>query len=78
MVDTQVKLQEIFRSVFDLAPDRDASGVDRSNQPNWDSLAHVTLVAAIESEFGVELDTVDALELTSFQAAEKVLARRGA
>jgi acyl carrier protein len=32
---------------------------------NWDSVGHINLVLAIEKEFGVELDPVDAMELTS-------------
>ena len=72
-VNVQDKLQEIFRSVFELAPTADVTGVRRLTEPKWDSLAHVSLVAAIESEFGVELDTADALAITSFRATELVL-----
>ena len=47
----------------------DVSNVRRMTTRKWDSLAHVSLVAAIESEFGVRLDTGDSERLSSFQAA---------
>jgi acyl carrier protein len=72
-VNLQDKLQEIFRSVFELAPTAEVTGVRRLTEPKWDSLAHVSLVAAIESEFGIELDTADALGITSFRATELIL-----
>ena len=39
----------------------------------WDSLAHVSLVVALESEFGIRLDTHYAERLTSFEAARIVV-----
>ncbi|MBA3557890.1 MAG: acyl carrier protein [Gemmatimonadaceae bacterium] len=47
------------------------------NEPNWDSLAHVSLVAAIESEFGITLDAADELRMTSFQATQLLLEEKG-
>lgn len=74
---TEATLQEIFRAVLDLPPGVDVSEVSQPTQPKWDSLAHVSLVAAIESEFGVEIDISDALDLTSYQAVAKYLRARG-
>jgi len=48
------RLEPIFREILDpdltLTDDLDASQV-----PSWDSLNHITLIVAIESEFGVEI-----------------------
>jgi acyl carrier protein len=48
------RLEPIFREILDpdltLTDDLDASQV-----PSWDSLNHITLRGAIESEFGVEI-----------------------
>lgn len=48
------RLEPIFRDILDpelvLTEDLDASKV-----PQWDSLNHISLVVAIESEFGIEL-----------------------
>lgn len=78
MNDRDVKLAEIFRAVFDLPAEADPSGVRQLGEPAWDSLAHVSLVAAVESEFGVAIDVADSLELTSYQAVALYLEERGA
>jgi acyl carrier protein len=40
-------------------------------------MAHVSLVAAIEAEFGVAIDAGDSLSLTSYEAARQYLAALG-
>lgn len=64
------RLQEIFRTVFELPPARDVRAVRQITEKNWDSLAHAMLVAAIESEFGVSIDVAEALDMTSFEATQ--------
>lgn len=57
------KLQNIFRTVMeddDLVLTDDLTAAD---VPAWDSLAHVSLMFCIESQFGLEFDED---QLTSF------------
>ena len=70
------RLRAIFQAVLELPPTRDVSTVRQISEKNWDSLAHATLVAAIESEFGVTIDTSDALGMTSFEATKVLLSER--
>ena len=54
MDEIVVRLQPIFRDVFDhktLEINRDSSA---STVEGWDSLTHVTLVMAIEQEFNIK------------------------
>jgi len=76
--DKQKKLEAIFRLVFQLTPEADVTGVRQLTEANWDSLAHVSLVAALESEFNVTVDTSEALQLTSYRAVELLLQQKGA
>lgn len=71
------KLEKIFRAVFELPENANVATLRQVNAPNWDSLAHVSLVTAIESEFDTTIDAADALRITSFQAAQLVLEERG-
>lgn len=71
------KLKEIFRAVFEVPPATDVSRMEQKAHPNWDSLCHVTLVAALESEFNITLDTADALRITSFETTRQLLEERG-
>jgi len=74
---TADRLQEIFRAVFELPADRDVTTLDQANSPRWDSLDHVSLVAAIESEFAVSLDAADQVRMTSYEATAALLEEKG-
>jgi acyl carrier protein len=41
-------------------------GTDMDTVPSWDSLRHLTLVLALESEFGVHIPDEDAGGITSY------------
>jgi acyl carrier protein len=63
-VNTMDRLQETFRTILDddalvLTDDVTAQAV-----PSWDSVAHISLMVTIESQFGVRF-TDD--QLTAFQ-----------
>jgi acyl carrier protein len=74
---TSDRLQDIFRAVFELSRNVDATNLDQTNSPRWDSLDHVSLVTAIESEFGVSLDAADQLRMASYVATALLLEEKG-
>jgi acyl carrier protein len=43
----------------------------------WDSVAHMALVAALEREFDLMLDTDEIIGLSSVAAAKQLLERKG-
>ena len=45
----------------------------RENTDKWNSLLHLTLVAAIEDEFEIMLDTEDILNLNSYQSGLEIV-----
>ena len=53
------RLEPIFRDVLDPSLVL-TEALDASKVPQWDSLNHISLVVAIEGDFGIEL-TVDEL-----------------
>ena len=57
------QLSEVFQDVFeddDLVVDRNLTAKDVSD---WDSLMHVTLVLAVEKEFGIRLSSSEVTNL---------------
>ena len=71
------RLQEIVRGSLDLPPDVDVTGVRQLSVASWDSLAHVSLMLAIEGEFAVSIDVADQIRLTSYPAIRRYLEERG-
>jgi len=45
--------------------------------PQWDSVAHMALIAELESRFNVMLDTDEILDLSSVAVAKQILGRHG-
>lgn len=63
------QLAEIFVAVFEIPVGTDVSRIRQLNYPSWDSLAHVTLIGAMESEFDLTIDVDDSIGITSYAAA---------
>jgi acyl carrier protein len=76
--DTTSRLQDVFRAVFEVPDGADVTSIRQISTPKWDSLAHVSLVTAIESEFGVSLDAADQLRMTSYAATALLLGEKAA
>jgi acyl carrier protein len=73
---TADRLQDVFRAVFEMPDGAAVTHLRQLNMPSWDSLAHVSLVTAIESEFGLTLEATDQLRMTSYAATEALLAEK--
>lgn len=71
------KLNAIFQAVFDLSPGAEVTRLRQISERNWDSLRHVSLMAAIESEFGISIDVAEALRMTSYEATRLLLEEKG-
>ncbi|HEY9226265.1 MAG TPA: acyl carrier protein [Gemmatimonadaceae bacterium] len=74
---TTTRLQEVFRAALGFEPNVNVTALTQDNEPKWDSVAHVLIVAGIESEFGVSIDPADSLSIKSFEGARQALAELG-
>jgi len=45
--------------------------------PEWDSIGHMTLVAALEEEFNITMETDDIIDFSSFIKGKEILAKYG-
>ena len=71
------RLQDVFRAVFELSAGTDTREMPEQGSPKWDSLGHVSLVTAIESEFELSLDAADQLCMRSYAATLALLEEKG-
>lgn len=69
------RLEQLFRTVLELDSDATVSDLTQEGEERWDSLAHMTLVMAMESEFGIQIDLEEAIEMTSFAHAVQLVER---
>ena len=71
------RLISMFAQTLEVDPSSLSEDSSPDNTPTWDSLASMSLVAAIEEAFGVELSTKDIVTMRSIKLARMVLRRKG-
>lgn len=71
--DLETKLQHAFHSGLKLPNDIDYQKLEFAKTSQWDSIAHLQLIAAIESEFGIMISTNDMLAMSSFTKAIEIV-----
>ena len=49
----------------------------RGETVKWDSIGHMSLIAIVEEEFGVELEPEDILGFQSYQSGIEILSKHG-
>ncbi len=75
--EAETKLQEIMRAALDLPADAAVTHARQLGVETWDSLAHVSLMLAIEGEFGISIAVADQIHLTSYSAIHRYLEEQG-
>ena len=71
------RLRALFAEVLGLPPDRVTDATSPDTTSEWDSLAAMNLVAALEDTFGVELTTTDIMRMRSVGIVREVLRAKG-
>ncbi|WP_025618379.1 acyl carrier protein [Salinispora cortesiana] len=71
------RLKSVFHDSLEIPKETPVSDLEYRSSAQWDSLAHMSLVAAIEDEFGVMLDTDEVIDLSSFNRARQILEKHG-
>jgi len=67
------RLRAVFVNALELPDGVDVESLKYRDIQQWDSLGHMTLVAAIEDEFAVQLETEQVIDLSSFKVAVDML-----
>lgn len=71
------RLQNVFRAAFNLPENTNWNALGFGDTQGWDSVAHMALIAALEEEFNIMIDTEDVIAMSSFEKAREILAKHG-
>jgi len=69
------RLQKIFSDSLSIPLELVVDNLKYSECPDWDSVAHMGLVAAIEEAFDIMIDAEDVIDMSSFLKAQHILAK---
>ena len=70
-------MRQAFAEALDLPADTDIEALELGEQPHWDSVGHMALVAELEDRFGIELETDDIIGMSSYAKSIEILRRYG-
>ena len=69
------KLTMAFTESLGLETQQVSDELTYNSIPQWDSTAHMILIAEIENVFNLMLDTDDIIDMSSFAQAKAILAK---
>lgn len=69
------KIFGVFAETLQVSEDEPRDTIVYQETKNWDSIAHMTLVAGLEEAFDCMLDTDDILDMSSFNKAVEIMAK---
>lgn len=68
-------LRDVFSQALGIDAARVVDGLEFNSIPEWDSTAHMALVAALEENYDIMLETEDILDMSSVARAREILAK---
>ncbi|HQD32129.1 MAG TPA: acyl carrier protein [Clostridiales bacterium] len=66
------KYVKAFTDSFEISEDQ-VSALEYQSIVQWDSVGHMSLIAAIEDAFGIMMDTDDIIDFSSFEKGKEIL-----
>ena len=66
------KYNKAFTACFEIE-EAQLSGLEYQAIPAWDSVGHMGLIAALEDEFDIMMDTDDIIDLSSYEKGKEIL-----
>lgn len=68
------KYNEAFISALEISPEQ-LPGLKYQDIQTWDSVGHMSLVAALEDAFDIMMDTDDMIDLSSYEKGIEILSK---
>jgi len=76
-LSNELVLYRVFSEALSIDADDVHNELAYNEIAEWDSVAHMALVAAIETEFNVLFDTDDVIGMKSVKVAKDILTKHG-
>lgn len=68
--------KKIFCETFEIEEEQ-LSGLNYQDIDAWDSVGHMGLIAALEDEFGIMMETDDIIDFSSYEKGIEILKKYG-
>jgi acyl carrier protein len=68
-------LEDIFSETLGIDKQRVVDSLEYNSIKEWDSVAHMALIAALEESYDIMLETEDVIDMSSVGRAREILAK---
>ena len=68
-------LEEVFSQTLGIERARVVDGLEYNSIKEWDSVAHMALIAALEENYDIMLETEDVIDMSSVGRAREILSK---
>ena len=72
-MEERVKNQ--FVECFGISPDIVVDDLEYASIPQWDSVAHMSLIVGLEDEFDIMIEIDDVIDMSSFKKAKEIVSK---
>lgn len=72
---SESKLIQCFVDALGVSPELVKDDLTYNSIPQWDSVAHMTLISLIEDAFEIMLDTDDIIDMSSVLKAKEIITK---
>ena len=74
-MNTREKVDRVFLDVIGIDPETEREKLVYNEIPDWDSVAHMTLVAGLEDAFDCMLEMEDILDMSSYEKTVDIMTK---
>lgn len=67
------KVQEAFKTTFEIDPHSVSIKTTASDIPNWDSVGHLSLANSLEQAFGITFDVDELMEMENVREIVRII-----
>jgi acyl carrier protein len=68
-------LEDVFSQTLGIDRARVVDGLEYNSIKEWDSVAHMALIAALEENYDIMLETEDVIDMSSVGRAREILSK---
>ena len=68
------KYNKVFTETLEIGEDK-LEGLTYQSIQTWDSVGHMSLIASLENTFDIMFDTMDVIDLSSYEKGKEILSK---
>ena len=71
------KYNQVFIESFSVSESQMIDTLAYNQIPSWDSIGHMAMIAALETAFGISMETDDIVNFSSYKKGFEIMAKYG-